>query len=438
MVQQNAKHFYQQTSDYLTPNASHSGPSGALARSNESSYGQGSNTRANTTSTEDLAQASRLAQFDLARYSHHSTLLYAVPPTSIACLDLLVGLYSWTSGLLGESPELRRQSFTRRGSHLSSESTTPREQERAIFETPLNLASRVDTSTSPPAKILKTTLSISLARLASIRGELLRGWAKRNNQTTELEEVAAERQAEMDGGTVSDLPSPRWTDSSTSTSAIGFEHKRARKMHKLHRSVGGRLRDLLSSSGSSTNLVSEDRGHTGARSSRTSFDGPFRRPDPPRSLPPSKTSDNGLTSPPLNDSNGKMLMSTPDLGPRRPSTTSPRPSLQPRHSMHASRAPEYVTPFMASEAAAGPIPFESSPDIRLMVPPHPNFAHTDTPRSMGVGGVGGLGAGGDEDEQREEAGRKKEGVLWGAGTWEGLGKAAGKSKWESESLAPPG
>ncbi len=40
---------------------------------------------------------------------------------------------------------------------------------------------------------------------------------------------------------------------------------------------------------------------------------------------------------------------------------------------------------------------------------------------------------GDEDDKREEVGRKKEGVLWGAGNWAAVNKAGGRGKWESES-----
>ena len=54
----------------------------------------------------DSAHALRVAQFDLARYNHHSTLLYAVPPTSLPCLDVLVGLYNWVGSQLSEVPGL--------------------------------------------------------------------------------------------------------------------------------------------------------------------------------------------------------------------------------------------------------------------------------------------------------------------------------------------
>jgi hypothetical protein len=51
---------------------------------------------------------------------------------------------------------------------------------------------------------------------------------------------------------------------------------------------------------------------------------------------------------------------------------------------------------------------------------------------VSVGGVGGLNGEGDEAELREQAGSKKEGVLWGTGTWEELDKGGAKGKWERE------
>lgn len=398
-------------------------------------------------SSGDLAQASRLAQFDLARYSHHSTLLYAVPPTSITCLDLLVGLYSWAGGLLGEQPELRKPSFTRRESQLSIGTTTPREAEPSSAE---NTMSNDRGTGTPNPRALKESLSISLARLSTIRADLLVSWAKRNSQTTELEEIAAERVAEQEGTIISELPSPRWVDmSSAPMSTTGIEHKKGKKMHKLHRSVGGRLRGLLSSSGSSNNLAAaEQKRPASDRTSRSSFDSHYARPEILRTIPLQVAAPNGHAGPipPQSKQTSQRpaknkdevfkvpALPTPNPAPaRRPSTTSPRPMMQPRHSMHVERTSEYVSPFIASQAAFqdGTMGIESSPDLRIPDTPGLNAAIVNT-TVRGVGGVGGLGAGGDEDERREEVGRKKEGVLWGAGVWEGLSKSSGKAKWESK------
>ena len=328
-------------------------------------------------------------------------------------------------------PEARKGSFTRREtepvlSKLGSGNGTG-------LETPLRSPVMSESMTATTPKALKSTLSISLEHLASIRSNLLSAWAKRNSQTTELEETAAERQAELDGGTITDLPngptSPRYGEGFTPNTLHGIENKRApRKMHKLHRSVGGKLRELLSSSGSSRDLISADRGERSLRLSQDS--GQTARPV---SIVSTNRPISLVSSPP---SMSDPLLQTPAQMPsvatpaRRPSTTSPRPSIQPRHSMHATRASEYVSPFLASQAQAGnlPLPFDSSPDLRSSL--------KSPVQGTRLGGVGGLGAGGDEDERREEVGRKKEGVLWGAGVWEGLTRAPTKAKWESKSIDP--
>ena len=429
--QNNAKQFYQQTSDYLAPNPSN-GQAGVSSSSSHANL-VGSGSRPSTVSSSDLAQSSRVAQFDLTRYSHHSTLLYAVPPTSIACVDLLVGLYSWAGSLLGEVPELRRQSFTRRGTQLDADLTASRESEGARVAVPLvEPESNSETALVPTSKSLKMTISTSLAQLASIRAQLLAAWASRNQQTTILEDAVAEKQAEVEGGTVTELPmsptSPRMSDvHTTPISSSGVEHKRPhRRMHKLHRSVGGKLRELLSSSGSSRDLAASERSD---RPSRASIDiAPSSRPV---SMASTQRPASGVTSPPmLSEATLQAPINLPSVPvpERQPAGALPRPSFQPRHSMHATREPEYVSPFIASQGGNLPSPFECSPDL--------GAGTTPSTRDTGVarlGGVGGLGAGGDEDEKREEVGRKKEGVLWGAGVWEGLTKASGKAKWESKS-----
>lgn len=423
-----AKSFYSQTSEYLSPNASMPPPPPAAGPSG-SQLSNGSKSGSNP-SSGDLAQAARLAQFDLARYSHHSTLLYAVPPTSIPCLDLLVGLYSWAGRILGEDPELRRQSFTRRGteSTIRGPSQGPNQE--------IQLGPRANDSASPSTKVLKVTLSSSLSQLATIRTDLLNAWAKRNRQTTSLEDIAAERQAEIDVLSPDLHPSARWGEAvSTPISSSGIEHKKVKKMHKLHKSVGGKLRDLLSSSASSTSLVTAEKSD---RLSRASIDIPSSREAAARSTPlqTARLSNNALMSSPIESD---TILKTPNPGPpppipvRRPSTTSSRPSLQPRHSMHATRMQEYVSPFIAAQASDEPFLIsESSPDLRLRIESLDNPG----PLVSRLGGVGGLGAGGDEDEKREQVGRKKEGVLWGTGVWEGLtSRIPSKGKWESKSDA---
>jgi hypothetical protein len=63
-------------------------------------------------------------------------------------------------------------------------------------------------------------------------------------------------------------PSPTPSGWTGPVSSSGIESKKSKKMHKIHRSVGGKLRDLLSSSNSSASLALG----AGDRGSRTSFD----------------------------------------------------------------------------------------------------------------------------------------------------------------------
>lgn len=87
-------------------------------------------------------------------------------------------------------------------------------------------------------------------------------------------------------------------------------------------------------------------------------------------------------------------------------------------------------------AATAAASFESMPPTPGSAPPSRSRALADTAAKLNgaqVGGVGGLD--GTEDEQRELVGRKKEGVLWGTGSWEALDRDSGRSKWERESLS---
>ena len=301
---------------------------------------------------QETAQAARVAAFDLARYNHHSTLLYAVPPTSIPCLDILVSLYNWVGGQLGETPERWHDGVSDRSSRTSELSKLGDETFEVIK--------------TPTSALLKSSMSTSLGHLADIRAELLQAWAARNQQTTLLEEAASRQGESSEGYTMVDM-------AMTPVSSQGIENKKKPKMHKLHRSVGGRLRDLMSSSGSRVSLsdISADRmARMSLDSKAVDVEGPSR----------------------------VRLQSSP--------TPAAPPALSPR---------TVESPYLPGNTV------ESSPDLRMPSAP------------SRVGGVGGLGAGGDEDEQREEAGRKKEGVLWGTGTWEELSKAPGKGKFESEA-----
>ncbi|OCF45792.1 hypothetical protein I317_00280 [Kwoniella heveanensis CBS 569] len=458
-----AKHYYNQTAVYLSPltaSTSQAGPSSysqPLSNNGASSLGSSSSQAASAPS--DMAQAVRHAQWDLARYNHHSTLLYAVPPSSIGCLDLLVGLYGWVGGLLGETPGRKDTDDSREISGLRQRaSTTPPHRKLSALETPVQLLSRPSPS-SPNNESLKSSLSSSLSHLARIRAELLNAWAQRDHQTALLEDILSRRQLEYGGGWVDEPSGSRFSEASgasnamTAVSSSGVEYKKGKKMHKIHRSVGGRLRDFLNPSASSHSLAAQ--ANPGERLSRISLDGGYGRGELSAPAPiRSKTTDESIvtTTPTLpthpevptstneteprvptsaNSASSTTTATPPLLPPKNTSSDPARPRLPSRHSVQMPAGADYVSPFLTSQYP----PFDSSPDLRLLSAgpdrrePLPRLS-MDSARPT-VGGVGGLGAGGDEDERREEAGRKKEGVLWGLGSWEGLSKGgSGKGKWE--------
>ena len=368
-----------------------------------SSHTQASSSAASASS--DKAQAARMAHYDLARYSHHSTLLYAVPPSSIGCLDLLVGLYGWVGGLLGES--LGRQHDTsgvKGGSLTTSATPATKYHELAPLET---------LSCSFPAQstdTFKSSLAESLACLGQVRSDLLQGWAIRNQQTSVLENESTRTQNELDASAADSFLGRR--DQPTMTiSSRGIEHKKGTRMHKVHRSVGGRLREFLTHGGSAPNLAGIA---SGDKSSGASLDGLDSRGDIGTimtrltTMPRAGVSEDSdpsviaMPCPPIDGNNIHQTFTPPlPLG-----TPTPRPTLPFRHSIHVPREP-----FL-------PHPFLTPPDSSLAPAKY--------------GGVGDFDGSGDEDGLREEVGRKKEGVLWGAGVWEGLTKPSGKGKWESK------
>lgn len=315
-----------------------------------------------SSNTADRTQLAKTAQMDLMSYQHHSALLYAVPPSSLICLDLLVSLHSWAGTLLPDPIERRR----------SSPDSTPRPEG---LDTPVRLLSRPDR----PNSTLKATLGESLAQMANIRADLLHSWGLRNAQQHLLENEVQRRQAEADGSwNLEPSPTPSGSGWTGPVSSSGIESKKPRKMHKIHRSVGGKLRDLLSSSNSSASLALGDRG------SRTSFD--YGQPIT-KGIPRPRTE-----SVPEH----AIIESTSPVNPLPPV---PRPPLATRHSIQLDR----------------------------------DYTHSDLgERTEIFAGVGGFSGVGDEDEVREQVGRKNEGVLWTPGTWDGLGKSNPKAKWESE------
>nr|XP_018265375.1 uncharacterized protein I303_01741 [Kwoniella dejecticola CBS 10117]OBR87533.1 hypothetical protein I303_01741 [Kwoniella dejecticola CBS 10117] len=444
-----AKQFYHQTSVYLSPQnaagSSSAGPSSQHQNASGNSASSSASTAShNPSAPSDMAQAVRHAQWDLARYNHHSTLLYAIPPSSVGSLDLLVGLYSWAGSLLDETPGRSDIDIEQIPGSRQRASTAPIIQNVSTIDG----RTRQITPTSD-SDHLKPTLTDSLAHLSKTRGDLLKAWAERNRQTQLLEDEVAQRQLESGMTSPVEVGSSRFSDNLsgnalTPVSSAGVEFKKGKKMHKIHRSVGGRLRDFLTPSGSSSNLATLQAGPT-ERLSRVSLDSGYT----PAPVPVRRKTEGSIT--PTSQDVGKLSthpeFPVPTPSPTAPSTSSAsasitpplppkdvvRPRLPSRHSVQMTTGTDYVSPFIASNAyPVPPIPFESSPDLRTTcevdtVKPR----HSVDGGRPSLGGVGGLGAGGDEDERREEAGRKKEGVLWGLGSWEGLNKATGgKGKWE--------
>lgn len=394
-------------------------------------------------STSDAAQAARTAQFDLARYSHHSALLYSVPPSSVSCLDLLVNMYTWTSGLIGGAPDLRA------GGHI--------EAERGLtVGSPIDERSRAPML--PKSAALKSTIASNLARLADMRVELLQGWSVRNASTTRLEMVARSNAHLPNSASSATLSLPPTRSSGATspgvTSPVEHKHHRSGKMHKIQLSVGGKLRELLSPgsgpgghhhvrhkrapSPAHPRASSDDAFRTegaGIRRNVQSSPGPESVETPWSPLPLIGT---GMPPPP--STSGLML------SPTLTDDTFRRRSIPSRHSTPATspRPDSVIDGYPAAALSRDLFPlgpagspeiiqsgqFTRASEIGLMAPRRSVSAESRRPedRIMGVGGVNGAA---DEDERREAVGRKREGVLWGAGVWEELGRVGGKLKWES-------
>lgn len=434
-LQRTAKQYYTQTSEYLSQGS---------GEASSSRHGQ-ADAGSSSTASSDAAQAARSAQFDLARYSHHSALLYSVPPSSVSCLDLLVNTYTWTSSLIGEVPELRARGQA--GGHASQRASAPDN------DIP-------NGQVRPQPATLKSTIASNLAQLSALRAELLYAWSERNAQTTRLEAVAranAHLPTSASSATLSlaQMRSPGAT-SPRVTSPVEHKHHRGGKMHKIQLSVGGKLRELLSpGSGQGGHLYGRHKRAPSPAHPRASTDDASRTEgagirrnvhSPPGSesletpWSPLPLVGTGMPLPP--SSSGLMLP------PTLSDDTFRRPSLTSRHSTPAaSPRPDSVIngyPAAALSPDLFPLGLAGSPEILhsaqisrtgnigLMAPRRSVSPENRRPedRIMGVGGVNGAA---DEDERREAVGRKREGVLWGAGVWEELGRVGNKLKWESMS-----
>lgn len=340
------------------------------------------------------------------RYNHHSTLLYAVPPSSVGCLDLLVGLYGWVGSQISHVPGRRADTHalevdeftgavTASPARPGNETPTQRGRQLAQMETPVRILTRDDKSARSSVDAVARTLAQSLGHLHEVRGDLLAGWAERDKQTTLLEDNTRQLAEGVPEASRLHLPAVE------PAAKLGAKDK-PRKMHR----VGGKIRGLFSSS--STNTTAANSGTGGnlptlaERAPPVSSANANRRSvDLTRPIPKSRA----LATPPVASSGS-------------------RPSSRQRHSVQVAQG-AYRSPFNPAETSPDPSS-ERSTALAEATAKLNGVSISIT----GVGGVGGLNGEGDEDEQREQVGRKKEGVLWGTGTWEDLDKGGFKGKWE--------
>lgn len=388
-----------------------------------------------------MAQAAREAQFNLLRYNHHSTLLYAVPPSSVGCLDLLVGLYGWVGAVLSQSPGKRadthapllEEDFARRANATAGGAETPTQRGRAlaVSETPVRLLLRDDDSVRGSHEALSRTLSLSLAHLVNVRGDLLRGWAAREQQTTVLEDTArrlARIAPEHQHQNQHSMAASPLLDHSPASLSPSIASTPAREI-KPKKKIGGKIRGLFTSSSTTTLMPTLAERAPPVSSSNLSQIASRKSVDVSRvgDMSISHISDPRListtSSQVADQASIRDTASAFPMPPPRPPRSDGRLSVDQRRSLPT---PVVRGPFVAADEA-----------MPSTTPPTRAKALADTAAKLNgaqVGGVGGLN--GTEDEQRELVGRKKEGVLWGTGSWEALDRDSGRSRWEREYLPP--
>jgi len=307
--------------------------------------------------------------------------------------------------------------FARPSPKDGTETPTQRGRQLAHMETPVRILTRDDVSARSSVDAVTRTLATSLGHLVQVRGDLLMGWAERDKQTTLLEENARRLSEGVPEANRLNLPLP------TSDSSSSFNRdSKPRKMHKIHSSVGGKIRGLFSSSSNNNLPTLAERAPPVSSASM-----------PPQDATDSKRKSMDASRPvhPLLATQSRTQAS-PASAPRGlPPPPPPRPPKsggnRNRHSLQVPQG-QYRSPFHPIE---GPPQMSATPrlDDRKTA-----LAETAAKlNGVSVGGVGGLNGEGDEAEQREQAGRKKEGVLWGTGAWEGLDKGGAKGRWERKS-----
>lgn len=335
---------------------------------------------------------------------------------------MLVNLYGWTGGILSE-----QGGYGYTDSQISSISHSDSDRRSSL--------SVLD---------MRESLSVSLARLAGIRGELLDRWDMRNDQTNRLDVLTGRASVDVPSSARDrdQAQSPSSLIQTTPISSSGIEHRDSRehrkhRIHKIQKSVGGRLRDLLGSGSSSKDLASLERGHGsayglssglgGERSNRNSFDvSVLARPGA------IGRAGGGQAIQEEVDGEGAEGTKSSPLPSIEPQSMPTRPVFPSRRSMNLSPT---EAPFIV-DSSLFPLAPAMSQEPRSSISSQASSTEPvgKVEKDVGAGlgsGLPGRGAvqARQAMEELDDVGRKKEGVLWGGGTWEDVGKQ-GKTKWE--------
>lgn len=328
-------------------------------------------------------------------------------------------------------PPLREEDFARRAANATGGAETPTQRGRALAfsETPVRLLLRDDDGVRVSHEALSRTLSLSLAHLVNVRGDLLRGWAAREEQTTQLEDAARRLQ-----GAASAAPAPQHQhtpSASVPDTPIASATLTAREKPKKR--IGGKIRGLFSSSSSAAMPPLAERAppvsssNLAQMASRKSVDvsnvadAGISHISDPRLISTTSSQANSSVRAAEHASIRDTASAFP-MPPPRPARADGRQSVDVRRSIPI---PAGRGPFVAADEAMPSTPIAGRASRAKVL--------ADTAAKLNgvqVGGVGGLD--GTEDEQREQVGRKKEGVLWGTGSWEALDRDPGRVKWERE------
>ncbi len=425
----------------------------------------------------DARREAQQAEYDYQRYAAHSQALWSAPPYSPALLELGISVHIWMASALPEAtggaatgydtplfsqlvgdtsgsperpqllptlshpgPETRRdavpfpRSRERRIMHKSSLPVIPSPSKMA-HATESGHATTPARPTTPTAGALKRHIEGTLEVLANRKDELEAAWEARDATMRELERIAETRalagrrsytpqsglgppeqrisRASTDELRTSSRSPAFDTSDISSTSRDGLGYTKDKKS----KGVGSRIKGMISSSNSiANNLASRASGFKLPSSTSSAAQGPRM----------------------------SLQIGPSDVAPAPAEHAGIKKRTRDRHSVQAIQGEQYKTTFAG---LSSPPPADLN---KTLVDAH---ALTDIdlassasdPAATAMSRFRDLptGTGTDlmeQERQREIAGRKKEGLLWSTGHWEGVtGGASGKSaerrdnrKWDSE------